>query len=413
MSKPTYAFTLVFCLVSSIGFGELQVLHRSNTSPEQQEGRIVATAFDGTNIYGLTDTGNGNNYFSLDRVTREFALTSLPTQPEQRMFPPQKSGPLVLVGDLLVGSFSPSNSDIFTLRLDGTGFRVIAEAEDIGLQFPNVSVANGQIFGSTERGVFRLQPDGTDVRTFRGEIESPASAPLAFDGARLFGATWPSFGFTPGEELDGVGMIYSVNPDGTDFRVLRDTGIASISSLSVQAGTIYGLEDTLEGTRIGPEGPLAGNLFSIGTDGTNYRVLHEFQGGPADGQNASRVVTNGDQLFGVTRTGGTENAGTIFRSNLDGSDYEIIHRFGAGPFNGVFPNSDLVVIGSSLYGSTLEGGAFDATQPLGGGGIVYSIETDANAVPEPTSSLVWLTLIGVTAFAARVREATDSHAKRS
>lgn len=380
--------------------GQFQVLYRSSTSPENPEGRILSTAIVDSNIYGLTDTGNGNNFFSLDTVGGVVQLTTLPAQADQRIFAPDKAGPLAATNDQVIGSFSPGNSDVFSVRTDGSNFRVIADANDVGLQFPNVIVAAGRVFGSTERGVFRVNADGSDLRLWPGEIESPTSAPLAFDGEKIYGATWDSFGFSPGEEVTGVGKLFSVNPDGSDFRTPRDLGGVSITSIAVQDGTIYGLESPLGGTRLGPDGPLSANLFAMNTDGSDYRVLHEFEGGPSDGLNATRVVANGDKLFGVTRSGGRENAGTIFRSDLDGSDYEIIHNFGVGPLNGVFPNSDLVVIGSSLYGSTLEGGALDDTDPLGGGGIVYSLPVDANAVPEPASLAVWL-LLGVIATANR------------
>ncbi len=126
-------------------------------------------------------------------------------------------------------------------------------------------------------------------------------------------------------------------------------------------------------------------------DGTGYTVLHEFQRGPNDGANAIQVLVEGDKLFGVTNTGGRENEGTVFRSNLDGSDYEIVHEFGFGPDNGRFPNNDLVVIGSTLYGSARWGGEFGTQEDLGGG-IVYALPLDTNAVPEPVSILVWLVL---------------------
>ena len=402
MKPCAVLFLIAAWAVPSVCPAQLQVLHRSSTSSENLEGRILSTAVVGTNIYGLTDRGNGNSFFSLDTATDTFDLTELPNEPDQRIFPPDKAGPLATVGDRVIGSFSPGNSDVFSVRTDGSDFQVIAHAETVGLQFPNVIAAAGRVYGSTERGVFSVNPDGSDLRLWPGDIESPISAPLAFDGARLYGATWYSFGFSPGEEVTDVGKIFTVNPDGSDFRALRETGAVSISSIAVHDGTIYGLEDTARGTQIGPSGPVPRKLFAMNSDGSDYRVLHEFAGGPTDGQNAIRVVSNGDQLFGVTRTGGRENAGTIFRSDLGGTNYEIIHNFGAGSFNGIFPNSDLVVIGSSLYGSTLEGGAVDQSQPLGGGGIVYSIPVDANAVPEPTTLFVWL-LLSVCALGTRYR----------
>ena len=49
----------------------------------------------------------------------------------------------------------------------------------------------------------------------------------------------------------------------------------------------------------------------------------------------------GNYLYGALTTGGAENKGALFRIKTDGSDYSIVHNFngldGERPYAGVFP----------------------------------------------------------------------------
>src|SRR6478736_4280995 len=61
-------------------------------------------------------------------------------------------------------------------------------------------------------------------------------------------------------------------------------------------------------------------------------------------------------LYGTTVTGGSENAGAVFKLNKDGSAYAVLRSFavtnGQGPYGGLVEGSD-----GALYGSTYLGGA--------------------------------------------------------
>ena len=59
-----------------------------------------------------------------------------------------------------------------------------------------------------------------------------------------------------------------------------------------------------------------------------YRVLHHFAGGHNDGAGTmGKLIQSGSALYGVTPQGGSNNIGTIFRINTDGTAFEILHSF--------------------------------------------------------------------------------------
>jgi uncharacterized repeat protein (TIGR03803 family) len=93
----------------------------------------------------------------------------------------------------------------------------------------------------------------------------------------------------------------------------------------------------------------------------NPTVLHNFTGGSADGAAAyGRLLYYNNQLYGTTANGGAPNLGTVFRMNLNGSNYTILHAFQGiccGK-DGSFPRSGLKLNSADgmLYGTTINGG---------------------------------------------------------
>lgn len=117
-----------------------------------------------------------------------------------------------------------------------------------------------------------------------------------------------------------------------------------------------------------------------------YTLLHGFAAGTSDGsgpQYNSSVATDGTSLYGVTLNGGITNRGVLFKLNINGSGYQVLHFFnglsfidmllgGTGSTNdGVNPEGTPLLIGSTLYGTTTQGGT-------NGLGTVYKINTDGS-----------------------------------
>ena len=98
------------------------------------------------------------------------------------------------------------------------------------------------------------------------------------------------------------------------------------------------------------------------------------------------LTLSGSTLYGMTAGGGSNNFGTAFQMNTNGTDFTLLHTFTGGGSDGSFPYGSLTLDGSTLYGMTGFGGVNNL-------GTVFSI----GVVPEPSSMgmvLLGLGLIG-------------------
>jgi len=77
------------------------------------------------------------------------------------------------------------------------------------------------------------------------------------------------------------------------------------------------------------------------------------------------VIVSGNTIYGMTTSGGTNNEGTIYTTNTDGSGYRQLYDFTG---TGVYPFGALTLSGGVLYGTT-SGYTED-------GGTVFSIDTN-------------------------------------
>lgn len=115
-----------------------------------------------------------------------------------------------------------------------------------------------------------------------------------------------------------------------------------------------------------------GTIFKMKTDGTGYTSLHSFTGGAADGREPfGSLLLSGTLLYGMTHKGGTYDMGTVFRIGTDGSDFSLLHSFAGVPDDGQFPNGSLILSGSTIYGVTMWGGN-------SGNGAIFRIQTDGS-----------------------------------
>ena len=102
-------------------------------------------------------------------------------------------------------------------------------------------------------------------------------------------------------------------------------------------------------------------------------VLHEFIGGVDDGAYPhGSVISDGTWLYGMSHGGGNidgSDYGVIFRVKSDGSDFELLHVFAGGVDDGMYPSGSLVLADSVLYGMAHRGGDFDK-------GVIFKINVD-------------------------------------
>lgn len=126
---------------------------------------------------------------------------------------------------------------------------------------------------------------------------------------------------------DSGGFVYALTPDGAVLTVLHafDTvtqgGYPSGVPLQGSDGRLYG--QTFYG---GPNN--AGTVYTLETDGDGFSVLHHLVSA-VEGRNAlgSLVQRPDGRLYGGTQSGGVNAVGTLFRSNVDGTGFGVLHAF--------------------------------------------------------------------------------------
>src|SRR5262249_48762471 len=154
------------------------------------------------------------------------------------------------------------------------------------------------------------------------------------------------------------GTVFSMNLDGTNYQVLHEflanyfgtyDGADPEADLTIAGSKLYGTTEA--GGSLGK-----GTVFSMNLDGSGYRVLHSFASSSLGSTVTPRKLTIvGSSLYGTTRY-----QNTVFSMNLDGSNYQILHSFSESDrVHGEYPAAGLTLIGSRLYGTTLAGGSLD------------------------------------------------------
>lgn len=194
------------------------------------------------------------------------------------------------------------------------------------------------------------------------------------------------YGMTAEGGLNASGTVYRLSSAGGSFATL-----ASLAPNSFPAGALAASGSLLLGMTNGGGTGNLGTIFQLGTDGTGYGVLRNFAGGTNDGKSPlGTLLVAGTTVYGMTqRGGGGTDTGVVFRMNLDGANFSVLHRFTGGASDGSFPLGSLTLSGGVLYGTTSNGGAF-------GGGTVFRIDTDGGnfgllhsfAASNPQSSLL-------------------------
>lgn len=186
------------------------------------------------------------------------------------------------------------------------------------------------------------------------------NAGLALSGNTLYGTTLAG-------GSSGFGTVFEVNTDGTGFTTLynftkRDPNTNTNSDGNGPSGGLIVSGNTLYGTAFTGGAGGEGTVFALNVDGSGFTVLHSFvplsNGSPGtnrDGANPSAgLALSGTLLYGTTRVGGSAGGGTVFMMNTDGTGYRVLHNF-TGGLDGANPGG-LALSGNVLYGTTKGGG---------------------------------------------------------
>lgn len=375
------SFAVLFVATACLGApGDYKVLYtfgqdQPATSGYYPTGLIAA----GSKLMGVTSVGGQQNFGTIFAVNRDGSNFQPLYQIDSLASPPST---LFLDGGYVYGANSTTDSMIFRAAVDGSGLTILQRFVNEGVASLSTSNA-GTLYGVTPSGgssqlgsIFSVNEDGsnfTTLHSFTGVDGSDPRWGSIISNNILYGTTVDS-----GGRNIGNGTIFSYNLKSGAFSQLmqfpQNEDLGTDPLLSVAVGNkLYGV--ALSGGANG-----AGAVFDFDTSDNSFHLLHSFQfTGPFFGVGKS-LVTDGAALYGTIDNTGDYNEGAIYRINLDGSGYTIIHSFG-GPGDASSPIGSLVLDGSTLYGVTNGGGPL----PNGnmGYGIVYSL-----SVPEPAMSAI-------------------------
>ena len=258
-----------------------------------------------------------------------------------------------------------TNLKSFGIFTNVTGFEPLSQL---------VQGPDGTLYGTLRSGegnvagtVFSVQPDGSGftvlkwfTNSFTNSIEGANPlAGLTLSGSVLYGTT--AYGGSSNH-----GTVFKVNTDGTAYTVLKNftgsDGATPSAVLTLSGSVLYGT------TSRGGSSDM-GTVFKLLTDGIGYTVLKNFTGYPSDGASpVAGLALSGSVLYGTTGSGGISDEGTVFKLNTDGSAYTILKHFNGSGGDGQSPRG-LTLSGSVLYGTTAYGGGSNL-------GTVFKVNTD-------------------------------------
>jgi len=299
---------------------------------------------------------------------------------------------LTASGNILYGTTSGGgkggSGTVFSVKADGTGFTnlytfttatlpshlsTVATNSDGGGPEGRLVLLGNTLYGTAAGGgsngygtIFAVNTDGTgftNLHTFsRSSNGFNPRAGLIASGGTLYGTTFS----------DGNGTIFRINTDGTGFTNLHSFNYGSdggdpSGELLLSGNTLYGMASS------GGIGQY-GTIFAVNTDGTGFTNLYTFTGGAegaagADGGNPARsLILSGGRLYGTTAYGGSNEFGTVFAINTDGTGFTNLYSFYTTMGNYIL-QGEMTLSGNTLYGTGSYGGAH-------GTGTVFAINTD-------------------------------------
>lgn len=251
---------------------------------------------------------------------------------------------------------------IFKVSRDGTDFKVLhtfAADTDTNTSGLVVTVdgaapkgkllegADGYFYGTASTGgangrgtVFRVSSDGATfevLHTFSATTTDTTTGQLEnADGASPFaglidGGDGTFYGVTSAGGTDGLGVLFSLTPDGT-YTVLHEfagsDGARPTAELLLGSdGKLYGTT-AAGGTTSGGSASTLGTLFSIDRAGTNFTTLHNFDGSVGSAPATTLIQLGSAEFVGVLANGGKCGYGALYRYSGAGTTFEGNDRCG-------------------------------------------------------------------------------------
>lgn len=283
-----------------------------------------------------------------------------------------------LYGMIMAGG-APSNGVVFSILPDGTQYSILHNFNFTTGQRPfgNVMEAsNGYLYGMTYDGgvnntgvLFKISKDGSGfskLYEFPGFSTGGSFHPL---GGLIEASDGAFYGMTAEGGAGGYGVLFAIKKDGAGYTNLVEFGGVAKGS-APRGDVLQGPDGYLYGLTASGGNSNFGVLFKVKTDGTDFIKLVDFDGATKGSYpGATLILGNDGKLYGMTRSGGSQDKGVIFSVNTDGTSFAKLFDFD-GQNSGTWSHGKLVQSSDNyLYGMTNQGGTSDL-------GVAFKIKTD-------------------------------------
>jgi uncharacterized repeat protein (TIGR03803 family) len=377
---------------------------------------IGGLIMEGNTLYGTTDFGGSNNAGVVFSVTADGsvftamhsfeALTPVINVPSTNSEGSNPLGTLALGGNTLYGAAGNGGTNgwgtIFAVTTNGSNYQVLhtfaayvrSTNSDGANPQGGLTLSGNTLYGAASSGgtnndsgtLFSLDTNGSDFTVIHTFARSNRNT--NYDGTNpsctLIVTGGLCYGVAGLGGVDEYGTVFSCETNGTPFNLLYTLdgvpdGYNPFCSLALGGGALYGT--AAGGGIIG-----WGTIFSAATNGEDFSVIYNFS------PNSERPFTNGDgaephgavtlagnRLFGTAQAGGAYSAGTVYSIETNGSGFVTLSSFSEMNTNasgvetnleGASPEAGVTICGNTLYGVTLNGGAY-------GKGVVFSLTLPA------------------------------------
>ena len=204
-------------------------------------------------------------------------------------------------------------------------------------------------------------PDGS---VGNGNFGNPQGR-LSFSGSKFFS------GMPYGQMGSGYGTIYefdiTTNTYSTEHEFDCATACSAMNGVVRSGSKLYGV--------LAMNGPYnTGTVYSYDTLTQTKTVLRYFDGNTDGGQTVGQLLIHNNKIYGVCQTAGTNQGGTLWQMNDDGTGFSVMYNFGNNT-GSKYPQGYLITDGTFVYGTTHHDGA-------NGKGTVYKVNLTTNEYTE-------------------------------
>jgi uncharacterized repeat protein (TIGR03803 family) len=343
----------------TVKFASFDNLHTFNGTDGANPFAGLLQASDG-NFYGTNYRGGTTDQGNIFRVAPDGTLTAIHSFNGTDGLKPNE---LIQVND---GNFygttkeggAYGNGTIFRVTANGafTSLYSFNGTDGTGPRAGLTQASDGALYGTTYAGgangkgtLFRIGLDGalTTVYAFGNgqDAANPSGHLIQAKDGQLYGTT------EAGGNVDPVGgTIYSMTVDGVET-ILENFGTGHGGDPIPVGGVTQASNGTFYGTLSSPNG---GSVYSLNPGNAPFNNLFYFNTVQGTSPTGGLIQGKDGNFYGTTTSGGSQNLGTVFRIEPNGS-FKTLYSFdgqnGSHPFGGVIQGND-----GNFYGAAFDGG---------------------------------------------------------